>query len=235
YHADKFQRGWNKLVNVWGADHHGYVSRTKAAVSALGYPAADLDVIIYQTVRLFSGGELVMMSKRAGDVISLTELMKEVGRDVARFFLLMRSHDSPLDFDLELAKSQSDENPVYYVQYAFARISAILRKAEEDGWKVLSAADADLSLLTAEAEIDLMKKLADWPEEIITAAMQHEPHRLAPFAMDLGRIFHKFYTDCRVLGDDRKLSEARLALVNASKTVLRNLLTTMGVQSPERM
>lgn len=235
YHADKFKRGWNKLINVWGADHHGYVVRTKAAIAALGYPADALDVIIYQTVRLFSGGELVMMSKRAGDVISLSELMREVGRDAARYFLLMRSHDSPLDFDLELARSQSDENPVYYVQYAHARIHAILRKAEEDGWRVPRAADAHLERITEEAEIDLIKKLASWPEEVQTAAFEHEPHRLAPFAVDMARLFHKFYTDCRVLGDDRELSEARLTLVNATRIVLANLLNTMGVSAPERM
>ncbi|MCC6485834.1 MAG: arginine--tRNA ligase [Armatimonadetes bacterium] len=235
YHADKFRRGWNKLINIWGADHHGYVPRTKAAIAALGYPAEELDVIIYQTVRLFSGGELVMMSKRAGDVISLSELMREVGRDAARYFLLMRSYDSPLDFDLELAKSESEENPIYYVQYAHARIAAILRKAQEEGWSVPAAGDAHLELITEEAETDLIKKLGSWPEEVATAAFQHEPHRLAPFAIDLARLFHKFYTDCRVLGEDRLLSEARLTLVKATRTVLANLLNTMGVSAPERM
>ncbi len=235
YHADKFDRGFNKLINVWGPDHHGYIARTKAAVAALGYPTDEVDVLIYQAVRLFSGGELVMMSKRAGEVISLRELIEEVGRDAARYFLLMRSHDTTLDFDLELAKSQSDENPVYYVQYAHARIAAILRNAESQGITMPKAAEADLSLLTAESEIDLMKKLADWPEEIAAAAFNHEPHRLSAFAMDIARLFHKFYTECRVLGEEEALSKARLVLVNASKTVLGNLLTTIGVSAPERM
>lgn len=236
YHADKFDRGYNRLINAWGPDHHGYIARTKAAVAALGYPAEALDVLIYQAVRLFSGGELVMMSKRAGDVISLRELMDEVGRDASRFFLLMRSHDSQLDFDLELAKSQSDENPVYYVQYAHARIAALLRNSEEKGFSVPPAGNARLELLTNESEIDLMKKLADWPGEAARAGMLHEPHRLAAFATDLARLFHKFYTDCRVLDEEnRDLSGARLVLVNASKRVLGNLLHTMGVTAPDRM
>lgn len=236
YHSDKFDRGFNRLINVWGPDHHGYIVRTKAAVAALGYDSDAVDILIYQAVRLFSGGELVMMSKRAGDVISLAELMEEVGHDAARFFLLMRSHDSQLDFDLELAKSQSDENPVYYVQYAHARISALLRNAEEKGFAVKKASDVDLSLLASEPEIDLMKKLADWPDEVVRAGLQHEPHRLAPFASELARLFHKFYTECRVLDDGNKaMSDARLVLVNATRTVLGNLLRTASITAPERM
>lgn len=235
YHADKFERGFNRLINVWGPDHHGYIARTRAAVAALGYSAQDVDILIYQAVRLVSQGEVVMMAKRAGDVISLAELVREVGKDAARYFLLMRSHDSQLDFDLELAKSQSEENPVYYVQYAHARIAALLRNAEERGVVVPEAEDAQLSLLVAEAELDLMKKLADWPEEVATAAFRHEPHRLSAFATDLARLFHKFYTDCRVLGDDEDLTKARLALVAASRQVLANLLHTMGIAAPERM
>ncbi len=236
YHADKFDRGFNRLINVWGPDHHGYIARTKAAVAALGYPAEALDIIIYQAVRLFSGGELVMMSKRAGDVISLAELMQEVGRDAARFFLLMRSHDSQLDFDLELARSQSDENPVYYVQYAHARICSLLRNADEKGFAVPPAEAAKLELLTHPSEIELMKKLADWPDEVVRAGLEREPHRLAAFAMDMARLFHKFYTDCRVMDEaDRELSGARLVLVRSCRTVLGNLLRTMGVTAPERM
>jgi len=235
YHADKFERGFNKLINVWGPDHHGYIARTKAAVAALGYRAGDVDILIYQAVRLMSSGEVVMMSKRAGDVISLSELVQEVGKDAARYFLLMRSHDSQLDFDLELAKSQSEENPVYYVQYAHARIAALLRNAEERGVVVPTAEDANLSLLVDEPELDLIKKLADWPEEVARAAFRHEPHRLSAFATELARLFHKFYTECRVLGDDEALSGARLALVSASKQVLGNLLHTMGIEAPERM
>lgn len=235
YHADKFERGFNRLINVWGPDHHGYIARTKAAVGALGYNPEDLHVIIYQAVRLFSGGEIVMMSKRAGDVISLAELVEEVGKDAARYFLLMRSQDSQLDFDLELAKKQSDDNPVYYIQYAHARIASILRNAKEQGVAVPDAASTDISGLTAEAEIDLMKKLADWPDEVATAAFTHQPHRLTAFAADLARLFHKFYTECRVLGDDPALTSARLVLVGAARTVLGNLLETIGVSAPEKM
>lgn len=235
YHADKFERGFNRLINVWGPDHHGYIARTKAAVGALGYNPDDLYVIIYQAVRLFSGGEIVMMSKRAGDVISLAELVEEVGRDAARYFLLMRSQDSQLDFDLELAKKQSDDNPVYYIQYAHARIASILRNAKEQGVAIPDAAVTDLSCLTMEAEIDLMKKLADWPDEVATAAFSHQPHRLTAFAAELARLFHKFYTECRVLGDDPVLTSARLALVGAAKIVLGNLLETIGVSAPEKM
>jgi len=169
-------------------------------------------------------------------VISLAELMQEVGRDAARFFLLMRSHDSQLDFDLELARSQSDENPVYYVQYAHARICSLLRNADEKGFAVPPAEAAKLELLTHPSEIELMKKLADWPDEVVRAGLQHEPHRLAAFAMDTARLFHRFYTDCRVMDDaDRDLSGARLVLVRACRTVLGNLLRTMGVTAPERM
>ncbi len=235
YHANKFDRGFNKLIDIWGPDHHGYMARTKAAVKALGYPAESLDILIYQAVRLFSGGELVKMAKRAGQVISLAELIEEVGKDAARFFLLMRSHDSQLDFDLELAKRQTDENPVFYVQYAHARICSILRNAEAQGVAIPSAGGANLSLLTEEAEIDLMKKMADWPEEAATAAFEQGPHRLTAFSTEFARLFHKFYTDCRVLGDDEELSKARLVLVNASRTVLGILLNTMGIDAPDRM
>lgn len=235
YHADKFERGFNRLINVWGPDHHGYIARTKAAIAALGYNPEDLYVIIYQAVRLFSGGEIVMMSKRAGDVISLAELVEEVGKDAARYFLLMRSQDSQLDFDLELAKKQSEDNPVYYIQYAHARIASILRNAKEQGVAIPDASTTDLSGLTAEAEIDLMKKLADWPDEVATDAFTHQPHRLTAFAADLARLFHKFYTECRVLGDDPALTAARLVLVGAARTVLGNLLETIGVSAPEKM
>ncbi len=234
YHADKFDRGY-KGLSTHGGRYHGYIARTKAAVAARDTRGSQ-DVLIYQAVRLFSGGELVMMSKRAGDVISLRELMDEVGHDASRFFLLMRSHDSQLDFDLELAKSQSEENPVYYVQYAHARIAALLRNCGEKGFSVPAAGQARLELLTHESEIDLMKKLADWPGEAARAGMLHEPHRLAAFATDLARLFHKFYTDCRVLDEENPdLSGARLVLVNASKRVLGNLLHTMGVSAPDRM
>ena len=235
YHLDKFQRGFDRVIDVWGPDHHGYVARTKAAVAALGCDPNKLDIIIYQAVRLFSGGEIVMMSKRAGDVVLLSELVDEVGRDAARFFFLMRSSDTTLDFDLELAKQQSAENPVYYVQYAHARISSILRVAKESGISVSSAADADLSLLNHDAEIDLIKKLAELPDLIAEAGASYEPHRLTRYAQDLAAVFHKFYTECRVMSEEKALTGARLVLVDSTRTVLANTLSLLGISAPERM
>lgn len=237
YHADKLDRGFDKVIDVWGPDHHGYIARTKAAIAALGYDADKVEIIIFQVVRLYSGGELVMMSKRAGDVVLLSELVDEVGKDAARFFFLMRSTDSGLDFDLELAKTQSNENPVYYVQYAHARICSILRKAaEEDGISVPSAREADLSRLTHEAEIDLMKKLNEFPDVILEAGQAYEPHRLTRYAQDLAAVFHSFYSECRVISpEDPALTAARLVLVDSTRTVLANNLRLLGISAPERM
>lgn len=235
YHADKFDRGFEKLLNVWGPHHHGYIARTKAAVAALGYNQDNLEVLIFQVVRLFSGGELVMMSKRRGDLVPLSELVDEVGKDASRYFLLMRSADSGLDFDLELAKSQSSENPVYYVQYAHARICSILRSAEENKIEIKPAAEADLSLITHPSEIELIKKLSDWPEEVERAALANEPHRLTAYATDLAALFHGFYRDCRVLGEDAALTTARLVVVSAARQVLENALSMMGISAPEKM
>ena len=235
YHLDKFQRGFEKVIDVWGPDHHGYVARTKAAVAALGCDPGRLDIIIYQAVRLLSGGEIVMMAKRTGDVVLLSELVDEVGRDAARFFFLMRSADTTLDFDLELAKQQSAENPVYYVQYAHARISSILRVAKESGISVPSAAEADPSLLNHDAEIDLIKKLAELPDLIAEAGASYEPHRLTRYAQDLAAVFHKFYTECRVMSEEKALTGARLVLVDSTRTVLANTLSLLGISAPERM
>lgn len=235
YHLDKFSRGFEKIVDVWGPDHHGYIARTKAAVAALGCDPDKLDIIIYQAVRLLSGGEIVMMSKRAGDVVLLSELVDEVGKDAARFFFLMRSIDSTLDFDLELAKSKSAENPVYYVQYAHARICSILRKAEDSGVKVPGATEADLSLLNHEAEVELIKKLAEFPDLVAEAGLAYEPHRVTRYAQDLAAIFHSFYTECRVVSEDEKLTVARLALVDSTRTVLANALHLLGISAPAKM
>ncbi|MDH7482562.1 MAG: arginine--tRNA ligase [Armatimonadota bacterium] len=235
YHADKFERGFQHIIDVWGPDHHGYVTRTKAAIAALGYDPDKVEIIIYQAVRLFSGGEMVMMSKRAGDVVLLSELLDDVGKDASRFFFLMRSADSTLDFDLKLAKEQSAENPVYYVQYAHARIMSILRLAKENNIEVPAADKADLSLLTHESEVDLMKKLAEFPDLVLQAGQLREPHRLTRYAQDLAAIFHSFYTDCRVVSDDNALTAARLVLVDATRVVLANVLGLMGVSAPERM
>ena len=236
YHADKLDRGFDRVIDVWGPDHHGYISRTKAAVAALGYDSDKIEIIIFQVVRLYSGGELVMMSKRAGDVVLLADLIEEVGRDAARFFFLMRSHDSGLDFDLELAKSQSNDNPVYYVQYAHARICSILRKAsEEEGIRISRASETDLSVLRHESEIELMKKLGEFPDLVQMAAEAREPHRLTRYAQDLAAVFHGFYTDCRVISEDAALTAARLVLVDSARTVLANNLRLLGIGAPEKM
>jgi arginyl-tRNA synthetase len=235
YHADKFDRGFTRLLNVWGPHHHGYIARTKAAVAALGYDSDKLDILIFQVVRLFSGGELVMMSKRRGDLVPLSELVGEVGKDAARYFLLMRSADSGLDFDLELAKQQSSDNPVYYVQYAHARICSILRSAVESGISVKNESEVDLSLIDHDSEIELIKKLAAWPEEIERAALAYEPHRLVAYSTDLAALFHGFYRDCRVLGESPDLTAARLVLVQAAKTVLANALRMLGISAPDKM
>ncbi|NIM05358.1 MAG: arginine--tRNA ligase [Armatimonadetes bacterium] len=235
YHHDKFIRGFDKVIDIWGPDHHGYVARTKAAVQALGYDAEKLEIIIHQIVRLFSGGEVVRMSKRAGDIVLLSDVLSEVGADAARFFFLMRSADSHLDFDLELAKKETPDNPVYYVQYAHARICSILRQAEESGVKIPQPGEADPSVLVDERELALLRKLADFPEEVESAAALYEPHRMTRYAQELANAFHLFYTDCRVLSDDTNLTKARLSLVCASQVVLQNCLALLGITAPEKM
>jgi len=235
YHKNKFDRGFDHLIDIWGPDHHGYVARTRAAVAALGYPVERFEVLIYQIVRLFKGGDLVRMSKRAGNVVTLRDVLEEVGKDAARFFFLMRSHDSPLDFDLELAKKESSENPVYYVQYAHARICSILRVAGEQGWTVPSASDTDLSVLKEERELELIKKLDEFPEEVLESATERAPHRLTRYSMEVADAFHKFYDTCRVVGEHHALMRARLVLVDATRVVLRNVLGLLGVSAPERM
>lgn len=236
YHRDKFERGFQTLIDIWGADHHGHVARMKGAMGALGYNPDDLEVILMQLVRLLRGDELVRMSKRSGQYITLDELMEEVGRDAARFFFVMRSADSQMDFDLNLAKSQSSENPVYYVQYAHARIHSLLKMASEGaGGSNQPWSQADLSRLIHPAELELIRKLADLPEEIIQAAIDREPHRLPRYAMDLAALYHSFYTECRCLVEDMPLRQARLLLSDATRIVLRNVLQLIGVSAPERM
>lgn len=235
YHHNKYQRGFDTVIDIWGPDHHGYVARTKGVIQAMGYARDRLEIIIHQIVRLFSGGEMVRMSKRAGDIILLSEVLDEVGSDAARYFFLMRSADSHLDFDLELAKKESSDNPVYYVQYAHARICSIFRQAEESGIALPESGEADLSLLTQPKEFDLLRKLADFPVEVETAAVQYEPHRMTRYAQELANALHLFYTECRVLTDDAPLTAARLTLLRATQTVLRNALGILGISAPERM
>jgi len=235
YHRNKFNRGFDRLIDIWGPDHHGHVVRTKAGVAALGYDADRFEILVHQVVRLFRGTEMVRMSKRAGEIVPLAGLVEDVGRDAARFFFLMQSMDSHLDFDLELAKKQAADNPVYYVQYAHARICSILGEAEERGVRVPEVDEVDFERLEEPDELTLMRKLADFPYEVEAAAERCEPHRMTRYARELAATFHGFYANCRVLGDDPGLSGARLALVLATRTVLRIALNTVGVSAPERM
>ena len=235
YHFNKFQRGFDRIINIWGADHHGHVARMKGAVAALGYNPDALHVIIMQLVRLYRGKEIVRMSKRAGQYVTLEELIEEVGRDAARYFFVMRSADSHLDFDLDLARSQSNENPVYYIQYAHARICSILRQLDETG-KTLPAPGPDyLNLLKEEAELVLARRLADFPEEVSMAAKDLAPQRLTRYLHEVAGLLHSFYNSHRVISPDEKLSCARLILVRATRVVLCNGMRLLGIQAPERM
>mgnify|MGYP003586795702 FL=1 len=230
YHHNKYERGFDRIVNIWGADHHGYVCRVKAAMQALGHDPEKLTVLLLQMVALFRGGELVKMSKRTGQSVSLNELMEEVGTDAARYFFLMRSLDSQLDFDLDLAKKKSNDNPVYYIQYAHARIHSIYRQAEETGLKLGS--QPELSLLTDESEVGLIKKIEEYPEEVERAARDYAPQRIARYSYDLASAFHSFYNKCRIMGVEPKLAESRLALVTVTAHVIRHSLGILGVSAP---
>jgi arginyl-tRNA synthetase len=235
YHRNKLERGFKQLINIWGADHHGYICRVKAAIGSLGYSPEQLEVLIVQMVSLYRGGQLVKMSKRTGQSVTLTELIEEVGTDAARFFFIMRSLDSQLDFDLDLAKSTSNENPVYYIQYAYARIASIFRQATEDGITLGEIDYSKLNLLTTECEIDLIKKLGEYKEEIIDAAKERAPHRIARYVHDLAGQFHTFYNQCRIKGVDRDLQLARMGLALAVQTTIRHALNILGISAPEKM
>ncbi|AOV08872.1 arginine--tRNA ligase [Sporosarcina ureilytica] len=233
YHEDKIQRGFDKLINIWGADHHGYIPRMKAAIEALGYEKDTLEVIVAQMVHLYKDGERMMMSKRTGKAVTLRELVEEVGLDAVRYFFVMRSGDTQMDFDLDLAVSESNENPVYYAQYAHARISSILRQSAELN---LSASAEGAHLLTAEHEIDLLKKIGDFPQVVADAARTRAPHRIANYIQELAATFHSFYNAEKVLDvDNRERSEARLALITATRTTIANALKLIGVSAPEKM
>ncbi len=233
YHADKFSRGYDRLIDVWGADHHGYVARVKGSMQALGNDPNKLHVLLYQLVSLLRNGQPVSMSKRTGDFITLREVLEEVGRDACRFFFAMRGPNTALDFDLELAKKQSQDNPVYYVQYAHARICAIFRGAKEKGVAVSST--SDLSLLKETEERDLMRRLADFPRQLEVCAEEDSPHPLANYLLALCRQFHHFYDHHRVLGDDPALTQSRLAVLQAVRGVLAQGLKLLGVSAPESM
>jgi arginyl-tRNA synthetase len=235
YHKDKFERGFDWVINVWGADHHGHVARMKGAMEALGYDPDKLDILLMQLVRLYRGGNIVRMSKRTGTTVSLDELIEEVGRDAARYFFVMRSPDSHLDFDLELAKQQNQENPVYYVQYAHARICSIFRQAEAAGVRMSGIAEIDPSLLQEKEELALLRKIADFPEEISVAARTMAPQRIARYVLELAGLFHSFYNHHRVLCQDQGLQNARLLLMHVTCITIKNSLKVLGVSSPERM
>ncbi|CAG5087640.1 Arginyl-tRNA synthetase [Thermobacillus xylanilyticus] len=234
YHRDKFRRGYDRLINIWGADHHGYIPRMKAAMAALGHDPDRLVVLIAQMVSLYQNGEKVKMSKRTGKAVTMEDLMDEVGVDAIRYFFTMRSMDSHLDFDMDLAVSTSNDNPVYYVQYAHARICSIFRQAEEQGIAV-DHDKADLTRLTAEAEFELLRKLGELPQEVADAAEAYAPHRLIRYVYELASQFHSYYKAERVITDDAAQTGARLALLAAVRTVIANVLRLIGVSAPERM
>lgn len=235
YHLGKFRRGYDLILDIWGADHHGYVKRLEAAIKALGYDVERLKVILVQLVNLLRGGKRVSMSTRAGEFAALREVIEEVGPDATRFFMLLRRAESPLDFDLELAKAQSEENPVYYVQYAHARISSIFKKAQERGIKVPNLADVDLSPLKFPEERSLAKMIGIFPEILEEAVQNFEPHPLTVYLLSLAKVFHGYYNRHRVLGTEERLLQARLALAYAVKTVIKNGLYILGVKAPEEM
>ncbi len=234
YHYDKLiKRGYDRAIDIWGADHQGHVSRVKAAVTAVGGNADDLDVLLYQLVTLRRGDQIVPLSKRAGEIVTLREVVDEVGRDATRFFFLLTGANQTMDFDLELAKKQSDENPVYYVQYAHARIAGVLKRASEDH---LEADGADVALLTHESEQTLLRKLLLLPEVVEKVVLELAPHHLTHYSQELAGAFHAFYTQCRVIqAEEPALTKARLRLLEATRVVLARTLALMGISAPDSM
>jgi arginyl-tRNA synthetase len=235
YHMEKFERGFERVIDVWGADHHGYVPRMKAMLAGLGHPPEDLQVLLIQMVNLLRDGQPFTMGKRSGNFITLREVVDEVGKDACRFFFLMRRSDSQLDFDLELAKRQSNDNPVYYVQYEHARVCSINRNAAELLVAQPVVDNVDLSLLTLPEELSLAKQLGRLQETVVGAASNCEPHRIVYYLQELAAQFHSYYNRQRVLVDDLATSQARLYLVNGVRTVLVNALSLLGIDAPERM
>lgn len=235
YHRNKFERGFAHVINLWGADHHGYIARMKAAVKALGYDPEQLEILLLQMVRLYRNGSMVKLSKRTGETVTIRELIDEVGVDAARYFFCMRSLDSQLDFDMTLASEKSNENPVYYIQYAHARICSIMRQLAEANVEVIPADQVKLNSLVEESELDLIKKLGEYPEMIAAAAKERAVHRVATYVFELAGLFHSFYNACRIMGVDEDVQQARIALVTATKNTVKHALGILGVSAPERM
>ncbi|MBW1898744.1 MAG: arginine--tRNA ligase [Deltaproteobacteria bacterium] len=236
YHKEKFERGFTRVIDVWGADHHGYIPRIAASVQAAGYDKNQFNVILIQLVNLLRGGKPASMSTRSGEFVTLKNVVDEVGRDAARFIFLTRHYESPLDFDLELARKQTNENPVYYVQYVHARISSILKKGKkEKGITHVSWNEKALSGLTEPEEIQIIRQLIGYPETVRASAELMEPHRITYYLMNLASSFHSYYNKHKVLTDDPDLTEARLYLVLAVKKIIRNGLTLLGVSAPDKV
>jgi arginyl-tRNA synthetase len=235
YHRDKFDRGWEHLIDIWGADHHGQVKSLQAGMESLGYPEGEPEVLLGQLVKLMKGGDPIRISKRTGDVIALADILDEVDPDVARLTFLLQGIDTTQTFDLDVVTAQSMENPVYYVQYAHARVSSIARRATEQGVVRAPLADVDLSPLGHERELDLLRALAEYPEVLQRAAILRAPHRVATWVRDLAKTFHGFYRDCRVITDDAALTQARLWLAEACRIGLADALGILGVSAPEVM
>jgi len=237
YHRNKFERKFNKLINVWGADHHGYVPRLKAAMQGLDYDPNILQVVLVQMVQLTRGGEPVRMGKRTGEFVSLEEVLEEVGRNASRFFFLMRKSDSHLDFDLDLAKRQSSDNPVFYVQYAHARIASIFEQARKNGmeWNSLNPRRISVQRLDLPEEMELIRRMIQFNDVLEDSVRELEPHRMVFYLLELAGEFHRYYNRYRVISDDRGLSEARLLLVQNVQKTIRRGLEILGVEAPMKM
>lgn len=235
YHLDKIKRGFDRIIDIWGPDHHGYIARMKGMIEALGFEPEKFTVLIVQQVNLLEKGVKLDMSKRKGQLILMQELVDKVGVDVARFFFLMRSISSHLDFDLDLALKHSDENPVFYIQYSYARICSIFREAEKQNFLPDSLEKFSFNKLGTKEELMLINKLIQYPEIIQEAASEYAPHKIADYLLKLANLFHRFYTENRVLGVEKELTESRLALINCMKIVLKNGLDLIGISSPDRM
>jgi arginyl-tRNA synthetase len=236
YHMDKMERGFDRVIDVWGADHHGYVPRVKAALAAIGDDPTKLDVLLVQFAVLYRGGKKAQMSTRSGEFVTLRELRNEVGNDAARFFYVMRKCEQHMDFDLDLAKSESNDNPVYYLQYAHARICSVQRQLVEKGFKQDTANGlANLDMLTESHETDLLSLLARYPELLVSAANTHEPHQIAYYLRDLATALHTYYNAHQFIVEDSALRDARLVLIAATQQVMKNGLQLLGVSAPDTM